>query len=67
MKFQLYDMVQLRECVPDRGIPAGTRGAIVLVCQSAPTAYEVELCDSGGSTIAVLTLEEDQLEPASTG
>ena len=43
------------------GIPAGTCGAIVLEYDG--TSFEVEFFDKNGSTIAVLTIPANIIEP----
>ena len=61
MSLQEYDVVRLRRPLPDRCVPVGTTGAVVTVYEGG-RAYEVEFCDEKGGTIALLTLEEGDLE-----
>jgi hypothetical protein len=61
MSLQAYDVVRLRRPLPDRSVPVGTTGAVVMVHEGG-RAYEVEFCDDKGVTIALLTLEESDLE-----
>ena len=61
--FDEYDSVETTEALePD--IPAGTRGAIVMVYPSEPAEYEVEFVDGDGRTLAVRTVEEWKLRRA---
>lgn len=65
--FQDYDVVRLKHDMPSAGVTTRMIGAIVMVYPGAePPAYEVEFVDEGGKTVALLTLNEDQLEPAAT-
>lgn len=43
------------------GLRSGAIGAIVMVYESEPPAYEVEFCDEAGATLALLTLGDDDL------
>ena len=61
MIFHEYDVVRLRRSVPEHNLERGAIGAIVMVYDN-PRAYEVELCDADGVTIALLTLGEEELE-----
>ena len=61
MTLHEYDVVRLRHALPQHGLEAGAVGAIVMVFDS-PRAYEVEFCDSEGSTLALVQLEEAALE-----
>ena len=61
MKLQEYDVVRLLKPVPEHKLQAGSVGAVVGVYTS-PTAYEVEFADANGVTIALLTLQSDDLE-----
>ena len=57
-----YDVVKLT-CALSEELPAGTRGAVLLVhdVSGLPIAYEVEFVDDTGNTIAVLTVKETDL------
>jgi hypothetical protein len=61
MSFREYDVVRLRRQLSDLAVPVGTTGAIVMVYEGGK-AYEVEFCDEEGITLALLTLEEADLE-----
>jgi len=62
MVFSLYDVVMLLQDLPEEGLHAGMRGAVVDVYTSPVTAYEVEFCDASGRTIAQLALFPAQLQ-----
>jgi hypothetical protein len=60
--FKEYDVVRLTRPVPENGLPAGARGAVLMVfADPPPPSYEVEFLDEAGDTIALLTLTEDVL------
>jgi hypothetical protein len=61
-KFSEYEIVRLRRF--QSGLDAGRIGAIVMVYDSLPPAYEVGFTDPDGVTVALLTLRSDDLEPA---
>lgn len=61
MSLREYDVVRLRRALPDHSVPVGTTGAILMVYEGGK-AYEVEFCDDDGGTVAILTLEEADLE-----
>jgi hypothetical protein len=70
MKPEEYDVVQLRRDMPEHGLSAGSRGAVVMDYSkhSGGTrlpAYEVEFVDSDGLTQALVTVSEDDLEVVS--
>jgi len=71
MEIRQFDEVRLREARPDLGLPAGAVGIVVDVYPilqadqellSQPTGYEVEFLDAEGYTIALLTLEPQDIE-----
>ncbi len=62
--FEEYDVVQLKHDLPEHNLKAGTQGAIVMVHTQPYRAYEVELIDKEGWTLAVLTLEDKDLAAA---
>lgn len=66
MTLREYDVVRLRRELPDHTVPVGTIGAIVMVYEGS-RAYEVEFCDEHGRSVAVLTLEEADLEKDPAG
>jgi hypothetical protein len=56
-----YDIVRARR--PIEGIvPPGTEGTVLMVFAADPPAYEVEFLDKAGESLAVLTVEEPDLE-----
>lgn len=42
MKYQLFDVVELTEALPEKGLCAGDRGAIVEIFTKPREGYEVE-------------------------
>ncbi|MGC4768951.1 DUF4926 domain-containing protein [Micromonospora sp. DT44] len=58
---ELYDVVELREAIPEEELPAGAVGTVVHVFSGPPAAYEVEFADADGRTVAMFTLRADQL------
>ena len=65
--FAEYQVVRLSRDMPEEGLKAGARGAVLMVHPrrpDSPREYEVEFVGEDGSTLALLTLAEDQLEPA---
>lgn len=63
MTIEEYDVVRLRRPLPEYKLAAGAVGAVVMV-HDDPRAYEVEFCDEQGVTLALLTLREEDIEPA---
>lgn len=61
MTFKEHDVVRLRRAISESSIPVGAIGTIVTVYEGGK-AYEVELCDRDGVTLALLTLHEEDLE-----
>ncbi|QOC91775.1 DUF4926 domain-containing protein [Micromonospora craniellae] len=62
----LYDVVALREGIPDENLAPGAVGTIVHVFDHVPAAYEVEFADSDGRTVSMVTLTTDQIRPLGT-
>ena len=60
--FSEYQSVKLKR--PFSGLSAGAIGTIVMVYDFVPPGYEVEFTDGGIVTLALLTLHDDDLEPA---
>jgi hypothetical protein len=56
------DSVALTRDVLDAGLETGDVGRVVF-CYRSGEAYEVEFLAGDGSTLAVLTLEEDEVRP----
>ena len=63
MLFDLLDTIVLTKDVPEEGLKAGMKGAIVHIFNEPHLAYEVEFADDQGRTIAELALTPDQIEP----
>lgn len=62
-----YDIVRLKREMPAEGLSAGATGIILLIYEQPPLppAYEIEFIDGNGNTIAILALQEDEIEKAS--
>jgi len=61
-----HSIVVLTRDLPETGLHAGDVGAIVHVYRQG-TAYEVEFVDGDGTTVALLTLEADDVRPIGSG
>ncbi len=57
-----HSLVVLNSEIPEHRLHAGDVGVIVFVYESG-IAYEVEFVAGDGSTLALLTLEPDQIHP----
>lgn len=63
---QEHDLVVLTHDVPDCGLQQGDVGVIVH-CYADGSAYEVEFVAADGRTVAVLTLNKDEVRPMRQG
>lgn len=61
-----HSMVVLNCDLPDKGLHTGDVGAIVHAYRKGD-AFEVEFVDGDGTTIAVLTLDSDDIRPMEPG
>ena len=50
--------------MPSANLSAGMLGTVVLIYGGNPPVYEVEFTDDEGITLAMLTLEQDDIEKA---
>lgn len=66
MAFETYDVARLRRTIDNSNLVSDAIGTILIVHESDPPEYEVEFCDDEGMTLALLTLGDDDLEPAVT-
>ncbi|OJZ64303.1 hypothetical protein BRW65_29140 [Mycobacterium paraffinicum] len=67
MRPQEFDLIRLLRPLPEHGLPAGSRGTVVMdyakdANADLPPAYEVEFADVDGATRALVTLGEGDLE-----
>jgi mono/diheme cytochrome c family protein len=64
--FQEYDIIRLKHALPARGLSVGATGTILLIYEqpALPRAYEIEFTDGNGNTLALLTLQEEEIEKA---
>lgn len=58
--YRELETIVLTRAVPEHGLVAGDVGAIVHIYPDA-AAFEVEFVTAGGDTVAVLTLEPDDV------
>lgn len=61
MEIEELDMVVLLSDAEEYGLERGDIGAVVHRYSGEETAYEVEFVTGEGETVAVLTLERDQI------
>jgi len=64
MMIKEHDCVVLTADLPDEKLEAGDVGTVVHIHQDG-AAYEVEFMTLDGHTVAVATVESDQLRPVS--
>ncbi|MEV0428486.1 DUF4926 domain-containing protein [Micromonospora sp. NPDC050495] len=57
----LYDLVELREALPEENLPAGAVGTIVHVFHRPELAYEIEFTDEDGRTLSSVALTPDRI------
>jgi hypothetical protein len=55
------DLVALARGLPEHGLKAGDVGTVVLLHKDQ--GYEVEFMTFGGDTVAVVTVEKDEMRP----
>ena len=60
-KFFEYDVVKSVRCIGEE-VPGGTSGTVMMVFASIQPKYEVEFVNNAGESLAVLTVNEDDLE-----
>ncbi len=60
-KFSEYDVVRSTRALGE-DVSSGTSGAVLMAFASMHPQYEVEFFDMAGESIAVLTVDEDDLE-----
>ncbi|MFF5176202.1 DUF4926 domain-containing protein [Micromonospora sp. NPDC000089] len=60
----LYDVIELREALPEEGLPAGAIGTVVHIFERPNLAYEVEFVDEDGSTISMVALTPEKIRRA---
>ncbi|MQA18799.1 DUF4926 domain-containing protein [Rugamonas rivuli] len=62
-KFLDYDVVKSVRSL-NKNVPKGTLGAVLMVFESTNSRYEVEFVNDAGDSLAVLTVDEKDLELA---
>jgi len=60
--YSIFDVVVLTEDIPEEGLRAGMKGAIIEVYSQPVERYEIEFCDEQGRTVAQLALCSDQFQ-----
>ncbi|MEQ9866150.1 DUF4926 domain-containing protein [Pectobacterium aroidearum] len=55
----LFDVIYLKNDLPDKGLKKGMLGTIVHIYNEPFPAYEIEFCDDNGETLACITLKPD--------
>ncbi|MQA18805.1 DUF4926 domain-containing protein [Rugamonas rivuli] len=60
-KFLEYDVVRSVRSLT-KSVPKGTTGTVLMVFESANSRYEVEFVNRAGESLAVLTVDEKDLE-----
>ena len=61
-----HDTIVLKRSLPEHGLEAGDVGVIVHVYEGEE-GFEVEFVAGSGSTVAVVTLEAEDVRPVATG
>ncbi|WP_410813756.1 DUF4926 domain-containing protein [Micromonospora sp. 067-2] len=60
---QPYDVVELKEALPEERLAAGVVGTIVHVFEAPRAAYEAEFADGDERTICTAALTSEQVGP----
>ncbi|MBM7773968.1 hypothetical protein JOD54_004172 [Actinokineospora baliensis] len=63
MRFELFDLVRIKQGRPDEGLQAGTCGTVVVVFDAPVPGYEIEVADENGRTLYLGSFAPDELEP----
>ena len=58
---EILDVVRLTVALPEDGLEAGAEGTVVDIFTTPETAYEVEFTDGNGRTVAMATVNPDQV------
>ncbi|BES83589.1 hypothetical protein PEC302107_05930 [Pectobacterium araliae] len=59
MGYSLFDVISLKNDLPDEGLKKGMLGTIVHIYDEPSPAYDIEFCDDNGETLAWITLTSD--------
>ncbi|MFW5406921.1 DUF4926 domain-containing protein [Pectobacterium carotovorum] len=57
--YSLFDVISLKNALPEEGLKKGMLGAIVHIYNEPSPEYEIEFCDDNGDTLACITLTPD--------
>ena len=60
--YSIFDVVVLTEDIPEEGLRAGMKGAIIEVYSQPVERYEIEFCDEQGRTVSQLALSSNQFQ-----
>ena len=60
--YSLFDVVVLIEDIPEEGLRAGMKGAIIEIYGQPVEGYEIEFCDEQGRTVSQLALSSNQFQ-----
>ena len=60
--YSLFDVVVLIEDIPEEGLRAGMKGAIIKIYSQPVEGYEIEFCDEQGRTVSQLALSSNQFQ-----
>ena len=60
--YSLFDVVVLIEDIPEEGLRAGMKGAIIEIYSQPVEGYEIEFCDEQGRTVSQLALSSNQFQ-----
>jgi len=62
--FREYEVIRLGRNKPANGLLAGATGTILMIYTQLPLppAYEVEFTDAEGNTVALLALQDEEIE-----
>jgi hypothetical protein len=61
-----YDIVTLVQPMPEKNIPVGSRGAVLVVYQRDPGVYEVEFVSTAGASFGTVTVSEGFIRKAAS-
>ncbi|MCL6385194.1 DUF4926 domain-containing protein [Pectobacterium carotovorum subsp. carotovorum] len=57
--YYLFDVISLKNDLPDEGLKKGMLGTIVHIYDEPSPADDIEFCDDNGETLACITLTPD--------
>ena len=57
-----YESVYLRKALPEREVPVGSSGVVLMAYQDPTPGYEVEFFDGNGKSLGTFTTDDDHIE-----